>query len=223
MPAARISSGPSASKRRCSLPAAISSAQAARSLGRQLVRRGVDHLPAAVRPGRGHVRTPGRLGRCTGARSAEHEALDLPAPLLLGLPVGVLVGPSTVPSTIAWPSSAAGSPFSSRTQATLVPPMSSVFAATLAAAVRIRSASRSCLPSPTAPTRCAARRPSAWRRVTRPSSPFSSPTSTSRVRRPSTSRSRPWAAAESSTGSRTAKARTSASTPRAAPQRRRSS
>jgi hypothetical protein len=69
------------------------------------------------------------------------------------------------------------------------------------------------LPRPTAPTRAAASRPSACRSVTRPSSPFSSPESRSRASRPSTSRSSPSAAPASTTGSRTAKTRTSASTP----------
>ena len=69
------------------------------------------------------------------------------------------------PSTIARPCSVGGRPFSSTTQATVVPPTSRVRAATCAAAVRRRSASSARLPRPTAPIRSAATRPSACRRV----------------------------------------------------------
>ena len=175
MPAARISSGPSASKQVLA-PAAISSAQAAR-FGRQHVRGRVDSVPAAVRPGRGHVRTLGRLGH--GARSAEHEAFDLPAP----------------PSRSSSGRSRRGrarcrrrSPGPARPRAARSPrgPRPRSFRRRRASSRRPwRRPSASVgvevgLPSPTAPTRCAASRPSVWRRVTRPSSPFSSPTSTSR-------------------------------------------
>ena len=99
MPAARISSGPSASKRRCSLPAAISSAQAARSSGVSSFAGALTSVTAAVRPGRGHVRTPGRLGRlrrrpvrrARGARSARaRSSLGLPAAVLVGAEHGAV-------------------------------------------------------------------------------------------------------------------------------------
>ena len=224
MPAARISSGPSASKRRCSLPPAISSAQAASASGRQLVRGRVDEVAAAVRPGRGDVRGRRRLGglrRRPGPQRTSRSISPRCSSSVFQRPFSY--GPRTVPSTIARPCSSGGEAVrprrprrrSSRRRRGRARPR-------VAAAVRRRSASSSPLPTPTAPTRAATRRPSAWRRVTRPSSPRSSPASIRWARRPSTSRSSPSAAPESARGRERRRRGRRPRPPRAAPRRRRS-
>ena len=147
MPAARISSGPSASKRRCS-PPAISPAQSARLCGvssfagalttsRQrfaqaaatFARRAASPAPPAAGPQRTRRSMPPRRSSFVFQRPFSY-------------------GPSTVPSTIARPCSSGVRPFSSTTKATDVPPTSSVRAATLAAAVRRRSPSSSAASQP---------------------------------------------------------------------------
>ena len=213
MPAALISSGPSASKRRCSLPPAISSAQAARPLG-------VNSLAGELTTSRQRLAQAAATFACSAVSPAAPAAGPQRTRRSIWPRLSSVVfqrpfsyGPSTVPSTSARPCSSGGSPSSSTIQAMELPPTSSVRAAILAAAVRSRSASRVRFPRPTAATRAAARRPSVCRSATWPSSPLSSPASWRRVRRPSTSRSRPSAAPDRATGSRTAKARTSAPTP----------
>ena len=61
------------------------------TLGRQLVGGRVDHVAAAVRPGRGDVRAPGSVCGAARGRAAEHEPLDAAAPLVLRLPAPVVV------------------------------------------------------------------------------------------------------------------------------------
>ena len=171
MPAARISSGPSTSKR---------GTHAARDLlrpigevgRRQLIGRGVDQVAAAVGPCSRDARVLGRARRRRprpAPQSTRRSISPRRSSSVFHRPLSY--GPSSVPSTIARPCSSAESPSSSTTQATEVPPTSRTRAATLAAAVRSRSASSVRLPSPTAPTRAAPRRPSEWRRTTWPSSP----------------------------------------------------
>ena len=175
MPAARISSGPSASKRRCSLPPAISSAQAARASG-------LSSFAGALTTSRQRF----AQAAATFARRAASAAAPAPGPqrtsrsilalLVAGLPAPVRVGAEDGAVDDRPPlllGRRGRSP--RRPRRPSAPPTSSVRAATRAAAVRRRSASSARLPRPTAPTRAAASRPSACRSVTRPSSPCSSP------------------------------------------------
>ena len=189
-------------------------------LGRQHVRGRVDNVPAAVRPGRGHVVRSAAsaaawrpVRRARGVRSARA--------LLLGLP-GVLVGAEhgAVDDRLAQ---------LGRGQPVLLEDPGHARSADVE---RLRGDPGGGRPHPVGVERRACRADGAHplrgqpavgvEEVTRPRLP------SARLPRrvgsgASTSRSRPWAAAESSTGSRTAKARTSASIPRAAPRRRRSS
>ena len=92
MPAARISSGPSASKRRYLFPPAISSAQSARSAGVSWIGRGVDQRHDSGWPCSRDARVWGRVGGASSAAgpqstrrsiSPRRSSIRLPPPVVV--------------------------------------------------------------------------------------------------------------------------------------------
>ena len=214
IPAARISSGPSASKRSARVAGGRLLGPGGKSLGRELVRRSVDEVAAAVRPGHDQARRAASSAPAAapGPQRTRRSSLTPSSPFVFHRPFSY--SPRSVPSTIARACSAGErSPLPSTSQAIDRPPTSFVCRATAAAAVRSESGSSASLPTPAAPTRRAPSRPSVCVRATDPRLPRISPSSMRRASRPSSRRSRPSADSVSVTGWLTGKTRTSASTP----------